>query len=49
MNTVHVMSKILRIVIIKCGYDLLYSAYDEIHMPPVISYIVGVMSSTEWV
>ena len=27
----------------------MYSAHDGIHMPPVISYIVGVMSSTEWV
>ena len=49
MNTVHVMSYILRIVVIKCGYDVMYSAYDDIHRPPVVCYIVGVMSSTKWV
>ena len=26
----------------------MYSAHDGIHMPPVISYILGMMSSTEW-
>ena len=49
MNTVHVMLEILRVVVIKFGYDVLYSAYDGIHMPPVMSYIVGVMSFTEQV
>ena len=24
-------------------YDIMYSAHDGIHMPPVMSYIVGVM------
>ena len=37
-NKVHVMSRILRVVVIKCGYDVLYSAYDGIDMPPVMSY-----------
>ena len=46
MNTVHTMSSILRIVI-KCGYDVICSAYDGIHMPPVMSHIVGVMFSTD--
>ena len=45
MNIVHVMSEIIKVVI-KCGYDVLYIAYDGIHMPPVTSYTVGVMSST---
>ena len=43
------MSGILKVVVIKGGYDVIYSAYDGIHMPPVMSYIVGVMSSTDWV
>ena len=34
---------------LKGGYGVMYSAHDGIHMPPVMSYIVGVMSSTEWV
>ena len=34
-------------VVIKCGYDVMYNAYDGIHMPPVRSYTVGEMSSTE--
>ena len=46
MNTVHVMSYIVKVVI-KCGYDILYNAYDGIHMPPVMSYTVGVMSSPQ--
>ena len=46
MNIVHVMSLIVKVVI-KCGYDILYNAYNGMHMPPVISYTVGVMSSTE--
>ena len=33
----------------KFGYDVIYSTDDGIHMPPVMSYIVGVMSSIEWV
>ena len=33
------------VVVIKGGYDVMYSAHDGIHMPPVMSYIVGVMSS----
>ena len=46
MNIVHVMS--LRVkVIIKCGYHVLYNPNDGIHMTPVISYTVGVMSSKE--
>ena len=48
MNTVHAMSSILRVVV-KCGYDVMYSAHDGIHMPPVIYYMVGVMSLTDWV
>ena len=39
---------ILRVAVINGGYDVMYSAYEGIHMPPVMSYIVGVMSSTEW-
>ena len=31
------------------GYGVMYSAHNGIHMPPVMSYIVGVMSLTEWV
>ena len=46
MNIVHVMSLIVKVVI-KCGYNVLYNAYDGIHMPPVMSYTVGVMTSTE--
>ena len=47
MNIVHVMSYIVRAFVIKCGYDVMYNAYDGIHMPPVMSCTVGVMSSTE--
>ena len=47
MNTVHVMSQIIRVVVIKCGYDVMYSEHDGTHMPPVIYYMDGVMSSTE--
>ena len=43
------MSKILRVVVLKGGYGVMYSAHYGIYMPPVISYKVGVMSSTEWV
>ena len=46
MNIVHVMSLIVKVVI-KCGYHVLYNSNDGIHMPPVISYTVGVMSSKE--
>ena len=46
---VHVMSQILKTVAIKCGYDVMDSAYDGIHMPPVMSCIVGVIGSKEWV
>ena len=46
MNIVHVMSFIVK-VIIKCGYDVLYNPNDDVHMTPVISYTVGVMSSKE--
>ena len=35
------------VVVLKGGYDVMYSAHDGIHMPPVMSYIVGVMSLTE--
>ena len=41
------MSEILRVVVLKGGYGIMYSAHDSIHMPPVMSYIVGVMSLTE--
>ena len=44
MNIVHVMSLILK-VIIKCGYHVLYNPNDGIHITPVISYTVVVMSS----
>ena len=44
MNIVHVMSFIIK-VIIKCGYHVLYNPNDGIHMAPVISYTVCVMSS----
>ena len=43
------MSYILRVVVLMGGYGVMYSAHDGIHMPPVMSYIVGGMSSTEWV
>ena len=43
------MSYILRAIVLKGGYGFMYSVHDGIHMPPVMSYIVGVMSSTEWV
>ena len=46
MNIVHVMSLIVKVVI-KCGYDVLYKPNDGIHMTPVISSTVGVMSSKE--
>ena len=46
MNIVHVMSLIVQVVI-KCGYHVLYKPNDGIHMPPVISYTVGVMFSKE--
>ena len=54
-DTVGVMSDILAVklhnvcVVIKGGYDVMYSAHDGIHMPPVMSYIVGVMYSIDWV
>ena len=37
------------VVVLKGGYDVMYSAHDGIHMPPVMSYIIGVMSSTKCV
>ena len=40
----HVMSFIVK-VLIKCGYHVLYNPNDGIHITPVISYTVGVMSS----
>ena len=43
------MSQILRVIVLKGGYAVMYSEHDGIHMPRVMSYIVGVMSSTEWV
>ena len=46
MNIVHVMSFIVK-VIIKSGYHVLYNPNDGVHMTPVISYTVGVMSSKE--
>ena len=46
MNIVHVMSLIVKVVR-KCGYHVLYKPNDGIHMPPVISYTVGVMFSKE--
>ena len=39
----------LMVVVLKGGYDVMYSAHDGIHMPPVMSYIIGVMSSTKCV
>ena len=42
------MSQILRVVVLKGGYGVLYSAHDGIHMPPVMSYVAGVMYLTEW-
>ena len=47
MNIMHVMSYIVRAFLIKCGYDVMCNAYDGIHMAPVISYTVGVISSKE--
>ena len=38
----------MRVVVIKGGYEVMYSVYDGIHMPPVMSYIVGVMPLTQW-
>ena len=46
MNIVLVMSLIVKVVI-KCGYHVLYNPNDAIHITPVISYTVGVMSSKE--
>ena len=46
MNIVHVMSLIVKVVR-NCGYHVLYKLNDGIHMAPVISYTVGVMSSKE--
>ena len=46
MNIVHVMSLIVKVVI-KCVYHVLYNPKDAIHMTPVISYTVVVMSSKE--
>ena len=42
----HVMSLKVKVVI-KFGYHVLYNPNDGVHMPPVISYTVGVMSSKE--
>ena len=42
------MSYIQRVVVLKGGHGVMYSAHDGIHMPPVMSYLVGVMSLTEW-
>ena len=47
LNIVHVMSLIPNVVVIKCGYDVLNSAFNGIHMPSVMPYAVGVMSFTE--
>ena len=46
MNIVHVMSLIVKVVI-KCGYYVLYNPNDVLHITPVISCTVGVMSSKE--
>ena len=46
MNIVHMMSFTVKVVI-KCGYHVLYNPNDGIHMAPVISYTVGVMSTKE--
>ena len=43
------MKYIIRVIVLKGGYGVMCSAHDGIHMPPVMSYIIGVMSSTEWV
>ena len=42
----YVMSLIVKVVI-KYGYHVLYNPNDGIHITPVISYTVGVMSSKE--
>ena len=47
MNIMHLISQTLRVVVIKCGYDVKYKAYDGIHMRPVMTYTARVMSSTE--
>ena len=39
---------ILRVAVINGGYDVMYSAYEGMHMPPVMSYIVVVLSWTKW-
>ena len=44
MTIVPVMSSIVKVVI-KCGYHVLYNPNHGIHIPPVISYTVGLMSS----
>ena len=46
MNIEHVMSFTVKVVI-KCGYHVLYNPNDGIHITPVISYTVGVMSSKD--
>ena len=43
------MSYILRVVVLKGGYGVIYSAHDGIHMRPEMSYIDNVMYLTEWV
>ena len=40
---------VIKVVVIKGGYDVIYNANDGIHMPPVMYHIVGVMSLTECV
>ena len=47
MNIVNLISQIFRVVVIKCGYDVMYNAYDGIHLRPVMTDTVCVMSSTE--
>ena len=49
INKGHVRSEILRVVVLKGGYGVMYSAHEGIYMPPVMPYIASVMSSTEWV
>ena len=45
MNAVVVMSKILIIDVIKCECDVMYSVYDVIRVPRVVTSIFVVMSS----
>lgn len=41
--------KILWFDVIKCGGDVVYTAYDVMHMSSVMSYVLGMMSPIQWV